>query len=160
VSAEQVLTKISYFNDRAQALLFDPNRLAPTYPTAPSPAVPIQRYYPRTTRPEVDKDDYKLAVGGMVDSKNHGRSTSSMRCRRRPDHPSHLRRGLERDRQMVGCAVLEFLRRSVPIRRQIRLVSAARGLLHLDRHGDRAAPADPDDVHTTAKSCRASTASR
>src|SRR5215470_12625822 len=31
-SAEQVLTKISYFNDRAQAWLFNPNRLAPTYP--------------------------------------------------------------------------------------------------------------------------------
>jgi hypothetical protein len=31
-SAEQVLMKISYFNDRAQAWLFNPNRLAPEYP--------------------------------------------------------------------------------------------------------------------------------
>jgi len=31
-SAEHVLTKISYFNDRAQAWLFNPNKLAPTYP--------------------------------------------------------------------------------------------------------------------------------
>src|SRR5262245_49403997 len=32
LSAEKVLMKISYFNDRAQAWLFNPNRLAPTYP--------------------------------------------------------------------------------------------------------------------------------
>ena len=30
-SAEKALVKISHFNDRAQAWLFNPNRLAPTY---------------------------------------------------------------------------------------------------------------------------------
>src|ERR1700688_1800505 len=33
-SAERVLMKVSYFNDRMQALLFNPNRLAPTYTDA------------------------------------------------------------------------------------------------------------------------------
>src|SRR4029078_13078587 len=31
-SAEKALMKMSYFNDRVQAWLFNPNRLAPTYP--------------------------------------------------------------------------------------------------------------------------------
>src|SRR5256714_13931310 len=32
VSAEEVLTKISYFHDRAQGWLFNPSRLAPPHP--------------------------------------------------------------------------------------------------------------------------------
>ena len=31
-AAEGALMKISHFNDRVQALLFNPNKLAPTYP--------------------------------------------------------------------------------------------------------------------------------
>src|SRR4030081_2919789 len=69
-SAEQVLMKISYFNDRAQAWLFDPNQLAPTYPdSAVTRPFPFNAYYPEEDAPEVDKEDYKLEVGGMVDSK-------------------------------------------------------------------------------------------
>ena len=70
VSAEKVLTKISYFNDGAQAWLFNPNKLAPTYPdSAITRPFPFNAYYPEDDAPEVDKDDYKLEVGGMVDSK-------------------------------------------------------------------------------------------
>ena len=32
LSAEKALTKVSYFNDRVQGWLFNPNKLAPTYP--------------------------------------------------------------------------------------------------------------------------------
>src|SRR3954469_18497072 len=69
-SAEQVLMKISYFNDRAQAWLFNPNRLAPTYPeSAITRPFPFNAYYPEDEAPAVDKDDYALEVGGLVDNK-------------------------------------------------------------------------------------------
>src|SRR6266576_1165118 len=70
VSAETVLQKISYFNDRSQAWLFNPNKLAPTYPDSKvTRPFPFNAYYPEEDAPEVDKDDYKLEVGGMVDNK-------------------------------------------------------------------------------------------
>jgi DMSO/TMAO reductase YedYZ molybdopterin-dependent catalytic subunit len=69
-SAEKVLIKISHFNDRAQAWLFDPNKLAPTYPdSAVTRPFPFNAYYPEEEAPEVDKNDYALEVGGLVDNK-------------------------------------------------------------------------------------------
>src|SRR5262249_38861545 len=60
-SAEQVLTKISYFNDRAQAWLFNSNRLAPTYPeSAITRPFPFNAYYPVEEAPEVDGESYEL----------------------------------------------------------------------------------------------------
>jgi len=68
-SAEHVLMKISHFNDRAQAWLFNPNKLAPTYPdSAVRRPFRFNGYYPEDEAPEVDKEDYKLEVGGMVDN--------------------------------------------------------------------------------------------
>src|SRR4051794_33230558 len=67
-SAEQALTKISYLNDRAQAWLFNPNKLAPTYPeSAITKPFPFNGYYAESESPEVDKDDYMLEVGGLVE---------------------------------------------------------------------------------------------
>src|SRR5437868_598677 len=70
VSAERALMHISYFNDRAQAWLFNPDRLAPTYPeSAITRPFPFNAYYPVEDVPEVDKEDYELEVGGLVDNK-------------------------------------------------------------------------------------------
>src|SRR6266478_3384936 len=69
-SAEKVLMKISYFNDRAQALLFNPNTLAPTYPdSAITRPFPFNAYYPEDDAPDVERDTYKLEVSGLVDKK-------------------------------------------------------------------------------------------
>jgi DMSO/TMAO reductase YedYZ molybdopterin-dependent catalytic subunit len=69
-SAESVLQQISYFNDRMQGLLFNPNRLAPTYPDSMvTRPFPFNAYYPEEDAPEVDKDDYEFEVGGLVDDK-------------------------------------------------------------------------------------------
>src|SRR6266511_6153784 len=69
-SAEKALMKISYFNDRAQAWLFNPNRLAPTYPeSAITRPFPFNAYYPISEVPEVDGTDYALEVGGLVENK-------------------------------------------------------------------------------------------
>src|ERR1700749_1819986 len=46
VSAETALMKVSYFNDRVQAWLFNPNRLAPTYPESKiTRPFPFNAYY-------------------------------------------------------------------------------------------------------------------
>jgi DMSO/TMAO reductase YedYZ molybdopterin-dependent catalytic subunit len=69
-SAEKVLRRISDFNDGAQALLFDPNRLAPVYPeSAITRPFPFNAYYPLEDAPEIDGKDYKLEIGGLVDDK-------------------------------------------------------------------------------------------
>ena len=69
-AAESVLRKISTFNDRAQALLFNLNRLAPEYPaSAITRPFPFNAYYGEDEAPEVDGKDYKLEVGGLIDNK-------------------------------------------------------------------------------------------
>src|SRR3989440_12794962 len=68
-SAERVLVKISHFNDQVQAWLFNPNRLAPTYSeSAITRPFPFNGYYAEEDSPEVDKEDYMLEVGGLVDN--------------------------------------------------------------------------------------------
>ena len=68
--AERVLRKISTFNDGAQALLFNPNKLAPTYPESMiTRPFPFNAYYRLDEAPEVDGASYKLQVGGLVDNK-------------------------------------------------------------------------------------------
>jgi DMSO/TMAO reductase YedYZ molybdopterin-dependent catalytic subunit len=69
-SAERVLRGISRFNDGAQAWLFNPNRLAPTYPeSAITRPFPFNAYYPEDEAPEVDGAAFKLEVGGLIDNK-------------------------------------------------------------------------------------------
>ena len=69
-AAEHVLGKISRINDSIQAWLFDPNKLAPTYPeSAITQPFPFNAYYSEDEAPEVAAADYKLEVGGMIDHK-------------------------------------------------------------------------------------------
>ena len=70
-SAESALEAMSRFNDKAQALLFNPNKLAPTYPeSAITRPFPFNGYYPESDAPEVDGKDFALEVGGLIDDKN------------------------------------------------------------------------------------------
>src|SRR5690242_14931587 len=69
-AAEDALLKISRFNDRVQALLFNPNKLAPTYPDSMvTRPFPFNGFYDEDEAPEIDGDTYKLEVGGLVDDK-------------------------------------------------------------------------------------------
>src|SRR5215813_4087215 len=62
-SAENALRVVSRFNDGAQAWLFNPNRLAPTYPeSAITRPFPFNAYYSEDEAPS-----YRLEVGGLVD---------------------------------------------------------------------------------------------
>jgi len=69
-SAEKALRVVSRFNDRAQGWLFNPNRLAPTYPaSAITRPFPFNAYYREDEAPDVDEERYKLQVDGLVDDK-------------------------------------------------------------------------------------------
>ncbi|HTP84104.1 MAG TPA: molybdopterin-dependent oxidoreductase, partial [Alphaproteobacteria bacterium] len=69
-AAEGALMKISHFNDRMQALLFNPDKLAPTYPDSMiTNPFPFNAYYDEDDAPEVDGETYRLEVGGLVDDK-------------------------------------------------------------------------------------------
>jgi DMSO/TMAO reductase YedYZ molybdopterin-dependent catalytic subunit len=70
-SAETALTRISRFNDKVQAWLFDPNRLAPTYPESMiTRPFPFNAYYGEDKIPEVDADGFRLEVSGLVADKH------------------------------------------------------------------------------------------
>ena len=69
-SAEHALLTVSKFNDRVQALMFQPHKLAPTYPeSAITKPFPFNAYYDEDEAPEVDGDTYKLEIDGLVENK-------------------------------------------------------------------------------------------
>jgi DMSO/TMAO reductase YedYZ molybdopterin-dependent catalytic subunit len=69
-SAESMLTRISKFNDAVQAALFDPNKLAPTYPeSAITRPFPFNAYYALDDAPDIAAADWTLEVRGLVDNK-------------------------------------------------------------------------------------------
>jgi DMSO/TMAO reductase YedYZ molybdopterin-dependent catalytic subunit len=66
-SAEAALRVVSRFNDRVQAALFNPDRLAPTYPdSAITRPFPFNAHYSLAEAPSLDGTQYRLAVGGLV----------------------------------------------------------------------------------------------
>lgn len=66
-SAEAALMKISRFNDTVQSWLFDPNRLAPTYPESMiTRPFPFNAFYDEDEAPVVDADSFRLEVTGQV----------------------------------------------------------------------------------------------
>jgi DMSO/TMAO reductase YedYZ molybdopterin-dependent catalytic subunit len=69
-AVDRVLWAMSRWNDRVQAWLFDPNKLAPTYPaSAVTTPFPFNAFYPVDDAPEIDGDDYALEVSGRVADK-------------------------------------------------------------------------------------------
>ena len=69
-AAENVLRKVSEFNDGVQAAIFSPNKLAPTYPqSAITRPFPFNAYYSLDEAPEVDPATYQLEIAGLVDNR-------------------------------------------------------------------------------------------
>jgi DMSO/TMAO reductase YedYZ molybdopterin-dependent catalytic subunit len=67
---DRVLWAMSRWNDRVQALLFNPNKLAPTYSAKDiTDPFPFNAFYPVDDAPEIDGDDYALEVSGLVADK-------------------------------------------------------------------------------------------
>ena len=69
-SAEEMLKRISKFNDGVQAAIFNPNALAPTFPeSAITRPFPFNGYYDQEDAPNINGADWKLEVRGLVDNK-------------------------------------------------------------------------------------------
>ena len=70
-SVNRFLTSVSGMNDRVQAWLFDPAKLAPTYPESMlTRPFPFNAFYDVDSAPEVDGETYRLAVSGLVQDKH------------------------------------------------------------------------------------------
>src|SRR3954449_9164668 len=69
-SSERALRVISEFNDWIQARLFNPNRLAQTYPErAITRPFRFNAYYDEAEAPDVDEDTYRLQLDGLIENK-------------------------------------------------------------------------------------------
>ena len=69
-SVNAMLRTMSRFNDNVQALLFDPNALAPTYPESMiTRPFPFNAFYDIDEVPQVDPSGYTLTIGGLVNGK-------------------------------------------------------------------------------------------
>jgi DMSO/TMAO reductase YedYZ molybdopterin-dependent catalytic subunit len=66
-SVAKMLTAMSGWNDRVQALLFDPARLAPEYAeSAITRPFPFNAFYGEDEVPEIDLEDYQLELAGLI----------------------------------------------------------------------------------------------
>lgn len=69
-AVDRMLRAMSRFNDRVQAWMFDPNKLAPTYTTADlTVPFPFNAFYAADDAPEIDGDTWKLEVSGLVEDR-------------------------------------------------------------------------------------------
>jgi DMSO/TMAO reductase YedYZ molybdopterin-dependent catalytic subunit len=67
---DKVLMAMSRWNDKVQAALFDPNKLAPVYPESMmTKPFPFNAFYGEDETPVVDGGDFKLEVSGLVADK-------------------------------------------------------------------------------------------
>ena len=69
-SVQTALRAVSRFNDRVQALLFDPNKLAPTYPASMVLKPPrFNAYFDIQDLQPVDGDAWRLELAGLIADK-------------------------------------------------------------------------------------------
>ena len=145
-SVNRFLPAVSRLNDRAQALLFDPNRLAPTYTEAQlTRPFPFNAFYGIDDVPDVNGSDYRLKVSGLVTGQRIWTLPelyAHAPCR--ADHAAYLRGRMERGRTLGRHAV-----RRVPAsrgrghHREVCRLSLRGRLLREHRHADGAESADP-----------------
>jgi DMSO/TMAO reductase YedYZ molybdopterin-dependent catalytic subunit len=66
-AVQKVLSGMSDWNDRAQAWLFDPNKLAREYPeSAITVPFPFNAFYEKEEAPQVDAQSYRLELSGLI----------------------------------------------------------------------------------------------
>jgi DMSO/TMAO reductase YedYZ molybdopterin-dependent catalytic subunit len=64
---QQLLGAMSSWNDRVQAWLFDPKKLAPEYPESSiTRPFPFNAYYAESEVQVIDEADYKLELAGLI----------------------------------------------------------------------------------------------
>ena len=68
--AEKMLMKVSKWNDKVQAFLFDPTKLVKTYPESMiAKPFPFNAYYDESEIRDVDRSTYWLALSGLIRDK-------------------------------------------------------------------------------------------
>ena len=112
-SAESALRVVSRFNDRVQAFLFSPTKLAPTYPeSAITRPFPFNAYYDEDEAPEVEAANYALEVGGLVDNKKPWTLAELYALPQERQITRHVCvEGWSAIGSWTGCPLREFLRR-------------------------------------------------
>jgi DMSO/TMAO reductase YedYZ molybdopterin-dependent catalytic subunit len=66
-SVEKVLSGMSRWNDHVQAFLFNPNKLAPTFPDSKiTKPFPFNAYYRESEAPVIDPSSYRLELSGLI----------------------------------------------------------------------------------------------
>ena len=66
-SAEDALKYVSRFNDRVQAMLFNPRTLAPTFAASEiTRPFPFNAFYEQEKAPVIEEADYTLDIAGLV----------------------------------------------------------------------------------------------
>jgi DMSO/TMAO reductase YedYZ molybdopterin-dependent catalytic subunit len=69
-SVDRVLWAMSRWNDRVQAALFNPEKLAPTYSEAEvTTPFPFNAYYEEAQAPVIDGASYRLSLAGLIEDK-------------------------------------------------------------------------------------------
>ncbi len=112
-TTDRVLWAMSRFNDRMQALLFNPNTLAPTYAASEiTRPYPFNAFYGEDDAPEIDAADWKLEVSGMVQDRT---AWTLDRLRELPQESQITRHicieGWSAIGQWSGVPLREFLKR-------------------------------------------------
>lgn len=73
-NVEKALTAVSRLNDRVQGWIFDPNKLAPTYPESMiTRPFPFNAYYGIDEVRQVEEESFRLEVTGLVADKRRWR---------------------------------------------------------------------------------------
>src|SRR5580698_3071811 len=69
-AVDRALLAVSRFNDRVQAALFQPDRLAPVYAEHDiSDPFPFNAFYEEAKAPEIDGGAWKLELAGRIENK-------------------------------------------------------------------------------------------
>ncbi len=97
---------MSEFNDWVQARLFNPNRLAQTYPeSAITRPFRFNAYYDETEAPDIDEETYRLMRRRPDREQEAVDARAALRAAAGDaDHAADVCRGLERGRQVDGRA--------------------------------------------------------
>jgi DMSO/TMAO reductase YedYZ molybdopterin-dependent catalytic subunit len=112
-AVDRALRAMLFFDDRVQAALFSPRRLAPTYPASDiTRPFRFNAYYPEWQVRMVDEAQWRLEVGGLVDDK---RAWSLADLRALPQEQQITRHvcveGWSQIGQWSGVPLHRFLRR-------------------------------------------------
>jgi DMSO/TMAO reductase YedYZ molybdopterin-dependent catalytic subunit len=112
-TAESALRAVSGFNDSVQAFIFDPTKLAPTYPgSAITRPFPFNAYYSEDEAPEVEAADYAFEVGGLVGDKKSWTLSELYALPQERQITRHVCvEGWSAIGSWTGCPLRHFLRR-------------------------------------------------